>query len=150
MNKKILISLLLLILVILLVFLYQNIKNKPFYLEDKYYVNEIIEIDSKEYSELVKKKESFAVALYKPNCGASSAFLEVLNEFSSNYKISIYKMTFEEMKKTKLKIKYYPSLALINKGRLVDYLESDKDSDIKYYKTSEGFNEWFRMHVLVK
>lgn len=150
MKNKLLIALSLIVIISTGIILIINNKPKPFHLEEKYYINQIVEINSQEYNKLIKEKASFIIALYKPNCGASTAFLKVLEEYSQKHNLTIYKMTFSEMKKTSLQIKYYPSSAIINNGKLVDYLESDKERDTKYYKTSDGFHNWIIKYIIVE
>ena len=49
------------------------------------------------------------------------------------------------MKETELKeyIKYYPSLVIYYEGEIVDYLDTNSDSDSEYYKSVDGFKKWF-------
>ncbi|HAB66486.1 MAG TPA: hypothetical protein DCE23_03865, partial [Firmicutes bacterium] len=92
------------------------------------------------------------VFLYQPSCIASADFESVLNEFINSNKISIYKLTFSSIKNTEIgeKIKYYPSFMIYNKGEMVDFLESDKDEDVEYYTSKDGFTKWFTKYVKLR
>lgn len=153
MKKKLIIILSVLVLLIISIVSLLLLSNKTFYLEENYYSsNEMTEINIDELNDLTKKKESFAVFLYQPSCIASTNFENVLNEFIEKNKISIYKLTFSSIKNTDIgkKIKYYPSFIIYNKGKMVDFLESDKDEDVEYYTSSEGFTKWFTNYVKLK
>lgn len=155
MKKKVVIIILILILILLSIgsFFLLNHNEKTFYLEDNYYgKKQITEINFDELEELIKKKESFAVFIYQPLCVTSSDFESILNEFVNDKKIIIYKIKFSDIKDTNLGnlIEYYPSFAIFNKGKLIDYLEADKDSDVDYYTSMSGFENWFNKYVKFK
>lgn len=138
------------IITILMLFLITGCKKNTFSLEKKYYNNnEIIEIDKNEFDKLLKNKESFVVFIYELNCITSNDFSKILTEFSNKNDISIYKMSFNNMKNTELnnKIKFYPSLALFNKGVLADYLDAEADEDKKYYKSIDELEKWFFNYI---
>ncbi len=158
MKKKVLFILLGVVLLIAtsLVVIFSNKDNKniePFYLEDKYYESkEMTEIKNEELNDLIDKKESFIVFVYQTQCAASSKFEDVLLEFLEENQVRMYKVLFSNIKETKLgkKLKYYPSFLIYHKGELVDYLRSDKDEDVEYFKTKEGFKKWLTKYVILK
>lgn len=138
------------VLIILILVFVIGCKKDTFTLDEEYYNNsEIIEIDKSEFDKLVENKKSFAVFIYESTCVTSDEFSEVLNEFSNKNQISLYKMSFENMKNTELnnKIKFYPSLAIFNKGKLIDYLDAESDEDKEYYKNVDGLENWFFSYV---
>ena len=150
--KSILILFILSILIIVFMIINKN-NNKTFYLETKYYgTNSMVEIKEKELNKLINNKESFAVFIYQPMCVTSSDFENILSNYLKDKKISIYKIAFSNIKDTKLgkKIKYYPSFVIYNKGKMVDFLEADKDEDINYYTSKKGFESWFTKYVKLK
>jgi len=127
--------------------------DKTFYLEDKYYEkSSFVELDKEGLNELIDNKESFAVFVYQPLCEASVEFENVLTKFLEKYKIIIYKVSFSDIKDEDLgkTIKYYPSFAIYKDGKIVDYLESDKDEDIQKYKSLDNFKNWFTSSVKLK
>lgn len=130
--------------------------NKVFKLEHKYYENynqenPFLEIENEDLNKLIEDKESFAIFVYQPMCVTSSDFEQVLKDFTNKYQINFYKISFSNIKDTilKNKIKYYPSFVIFEKGKVVDYLESDKDEDIEYYKSFNGFKIWFTKYVQI-
>lgn len=155
MKKKIIIisSILVVIAIIITAILFINHKEEQFYLDDEYYQsNQITEINVDELNELTNEKKSFAVFIYQPMCFASADFESILNTFIQNNQISIYKIAFSDIKNTDLgkTIKYYPSFIIYNKGKIVDFLEADKDKDVDYYTSEEGFKSWFTKYVKLK
>ena len=133
-----------------MLFLLTSCKKNTFSLEEKYYGNsKITEIDNNEFDKLLKNKESFVVFIYETSCITSNEFSKILTEFSNKNKISLYKMSFADMKNTELnnKIRFYPSLALFNKGILVDYLDADADEDKEYYKSVDELEKWLFNYV---
>ena len=152
MNKKLLIIPILLLLAIIIVII-KNLPEKQFYLEDNYYgESKIIEIDKDKLENLIDDKESFALFIYQPACVTSSNFEKVIKEFLEENSITIYMIAFSNIKETSLgeNVKYYPSFAIYNKGKLIDNLEADKNDDLKYFESKKGFQKWFTSYVLLK
>lgn len=155
MKKKFIISLIILISITFVtgIILLVNKKEKTFYLENAYYgTNNITEINIDELNKLIDNKKSFALFVYQPMCITSSDFEDVLNDFLKDKQISIYKVAFSNIKDTKIgkQIKYYPSFIIYNKGKMIDFLEADKDSDVAYYTSKDGFASWFTKYVKIK
>lgn len=153
-NKVIIFLLILFILIVYtIVTLFINKKEKTFYLEDNYYkLNNITEIKIDELNKLIDKKESFAVFIYQPMCLTSSSFERVLKDFLDDKQISVYKISFSNIKDTDLGkiIRFYPSFIIYNKGKIIDFLEANKDEDVKFYTSKEYFEEWFTKYVKLK
>lgn len=155
MKIKILLGAILTILVstIFLIIYKPNQKVEPFLLNDKYYGKKnITEIDYQNLRNLIKNKENFAIFVYQPMCITSSDFEEVLNQFLEENPLNIYKIPFSSIKDTDIgeKIKYYPSFIIYKDGKIVDYLEANKDEDVKYYSSKDEFKDWFTRYVRLK
>ena len=73
-------------------------------------------------------------------------------EFLEEEKISIYKIAFSDIKDTEIgkSVKFYPSFIIYNNGNMIDFLESNKDEDVNYYTSKEGFKKWFTKYVKLK
>ena len=124
--------------------------NGKIKLEDKYYKrSEFIDIDYLGVDDLIKSKENFVVFIYQPMCTMSSEFEKLLDEYMDIKRISIYKMSFTDMKKTSLKdtVKFYPSFIIFKDGEVVDFLDADSDEDTNKYKILKAFKEWFEGYV---
>lgn len=126
--------------------------NGKIKLEDKYYKkSEFIDVDHSKVNDLIKSKESFVVFIYQPMCTMSSEFEELLDEYMDIRKISIYKMSFSDMKKTSLKdiVRFYPSFIIFKDGEVVDFLDADGDEDTNRYKILKAFKEWIESYIEV-
>lgn len=126
--------------------------NGKIKLEDKYYKrSEFIDVDHSKVNDLIKSKESFVVFIYQPMCTMSSEFEKLLDEYMDIRKISIYKMSFSDMKKTSLKdtVRFYPSFIIFKDGEVVDFLDADSDEDTNRYKILKAFKEWLESYIEV-
>ena len=140
------------IIVLILVSLLLVGCNGKIKLEDKYYKrSEFIDIDHLDVDDLIKSKENFVVFIYQPMCTMSSEFEKLLDEYMDIRKISIYKMSFSDMKKTSLKdtVRFYPSFIIFKDGEVVDFLDADSDEDTSRYKLVKSFKEWFESYIEV-
>lgn len=151
-KKKLLLSIILIFVLLFLVFfIIFNIVNKNFYLDEKYYGNnEIYEIDIDKFNELLSNKESFGIFIYQPACSTSADFEQVLYDFLNQNQISIYKIKFSDIYEHTDFLKFYPSFIIYKDGKMIDFLEADKDDDLKYYQSVDGFKEWFTKYVILK
>lgn len=130
--------------------LIEKTENVMFYLEEKYYGTSVFnEIKSDDVTNLIESEESFAIFIHHPFCSASYEFNKVLVNFAEEKKISLYKISFDEMKKTNMynSIKYYPSFAIYKEGELMDFLDAESDEDLKYYKDKDEFEKWFSNYI---
>lgn len=153
MNKKLFWVVPALLLISIIIIVIKNMSAQKFYLEDKYYGNSNFNtIETDDLNKLIDNKESFALFIYQPACVTSANFEQVLYDFSGSNNITIYEIAFSDIKDTSLSksIKYYPSFAIFNKGKMVDYLDANSDSDLEYYESKDGFEKWFTNYVLLK
>ena len=151
-KKWLIISIVALIIVVaaIVVFLIFQNQSKIFSLESKYYnTGEKIEINTSELEELINDKESFVVFVSQDMCLASSNFEVVINDFLEEYPITIYEINYSELKESDLGdfLEYYPSFVIYKNGKMVDFLDANADEDTDYYKTKEGFKNWFTQYV---
>ena len=151
-KKWLIISIVALIIVVaaIVVFLIFQNQSKIFSLESKYYnTGEKIEINISELEELISDKESFVVFVSQDMCLASSNFEVVINDFLEEYPITIYEINYSELKESDLGdfLEYYPSFVIYKNGKMVDFLDANADEDTDYYKTKEGFKNWFTQYV---
>ena len=151
-KKWLIISIVALIIVVaaIVVFLIFQNQSKIFSLESKYYnTGEKIEINTSKLEELINDKESFVVFVSQDMCLASSNFEVVINDFLEEYPITIYEINYSELKESDLGdfLEHYPSFVIYKNGKMVDFLDANADEDTDYYKTKEGFKNWFTQYV---
>lgn len=152
MKKKILVILILFIFVIIVIErdLINKTSNVIFYLDDKYYKSNVsIEINNDELNTMINEKESFALFIHQPGCSKSYEFNRIQSLYQTSNNVSFQKILFEDLQKTKLSkdIKYFPSFAIFNNGKLVDYLDAESNDDILKYKDYNEFSNWFNSYV---
>lgn len=142
-----------LVICIGLFFLGRWIADDSFKLNDKYYGSaKYLDLDKDKLDKLIKDKESFVVFVYQPLCAASSQLESVVAPFMHSYDISFYKISYVDMKNTKLKdtVKYYPSIVIYKEGEVVDFLDANSGEDTDVYKDIESFTDWFKDYVKIK
>ena len=150
-KKKLLLVIPVLILLSIIIFITFKVLNRNFYLDDKYYGNnEIYEIGIEEFNNLISNKESFGIFVYQPACTTSAEFEQVLYDFFKQNNMSIYKIKFSDIYEHTDFLEFYPSFIIYKNGKMVDFLEADKDKDLKYYQSVDGFKEWFTKYVILK
>lgn len=125
-------------------------RSNTFRLEEKYYQSSGFEkIDANELTELLNAKGSFLVFTYQPLCAASANFEENINNFLGDNPLTIYQITYSDLKETQLteKVTSYPSLLIFKKGHLIDFLETDQDADTSAYETVDGLKSWLTQYI---
>ena len=150
MKKKIVFILVILILLLTGC----NNKDSKFYLDDKYYNTDgsFIEIEKDDLEKIIKNKESFIIFTHLPYCTFSVPCDVVFQTFLNENKMSFYSMPYDELSEIEFfkDIKYAPSVIIINKGKIVAYLDANSDSDIKMYQDSSAFKEWIGNYIYLK
>lgn len=128
-------------------------ENNKFHLNDEYYnAGKLVDIDNKELTNMLKSNDSFILFTYNPYCNFKVSCENVVENFSKNNNITIFKIPFEEFKSTKLynTIKYAPSIILINKGKIETYLDPNKDEDSIKYQEEKALKDYIEMYIDTK
>ena len=96
------------------------------------------------YNELTSQKKSFVVFIDQVNCTNANRMRGFVTDYEKETGIKAYRMMFSEMKQTALyeKVKYYPSVAIIEDGTPVAWLEADSDQDGPAYNDYMAFQAW--------
>ena len=98
----------------------------------------------------IDQQKSFVLFVSYPICSEETAqFKEYVREFQEKNKVSFYYITTDDIDGTVIKdtIKYFPTVAVFEKGEIKNYLRFDSDEDLQYYKSIEGFSKWFYANV---
>ncbi len=117
-------------------------------LDNKYYNNgEFINVNSEELSSL--EDDSFILYTYNNYCAFAKPCEDVFKEFMTKYKIDFLSIKFEDFKNTKYynKIKYAPSIIIINKGKIISYLDPNSDDDLNKYQDFNDFETWLTKYI---
>lgn len=155
MNKKLIIIMITLVVLIAIgvtIILTYNSKEK-FYIEDVYYNKSgLQDTTSKEIDKLIKNKKSFVLFTYNDFCSFSVPCDSVFEEASNKLNITILQIPYRDFKETVLnkKIKYGPSVIIIKEGKVVKYLDAEKDDDKILYQDVKKFNIWLNKYIYTK
>ena len=120
-------------------------------LDAEYYADgaEFMELTAGEYEGLIEAKKSFVVMVDQSGCIAADRLREYVTRYMTETGILVYKMMFAEVKESSLheKVKYYPSVAVIDKGVVRAYLRADSDEDAEVYNNYNAFREWMEKYL---
>ena len=143
----------LLLLVLSIIFLTSCTKKELISIEDKYYNNNsFIESTSTEIDNYLNNKESFILYTYNNYCTMKIPCETIFQSFMDNNNISIVSIPFAEFKNTKLskKIKYAPTVIIINKGKIITSLDANSNKDLPKYQDVEEFTNWIKEYIVIK
>lgn len=122
----------------------ENIEK--FYLNDSYYrTSGLREIKSDDLTD----NDSFLLFTYNYYCSLAIPCDEIFKSFSENENIEILSMSIDEFKKTSYykTVKYAPSILIIKDGKIVTFLDAEKNSDIEKYQDVDKFTEWVGKYI---
>lgn len=152
--KKLLIGVILLLILSSITFIIlENKSIDKFYLDNKYYnTNNFINVTSDDINALLNQKATFILFSYNNYCSLPISCHDIFEQAIKENNISILKISFEDLKKTKLykKVKLAPSVIIIKNGKIIDYLKADKDSDLEKYQNTKSFTDWLNKYIILK
>ncbi len=122
----------------------ENIEK--FYLNDSYYgTSGLKEIKSTD----LKEDDSFLLFTYNYYCSLAIPCDEIFESFSKNENVEILSISIDEFKKTSYyeTVKYAPSVLIIKDGKIVTYLDAEKNSDIEKYQDVDKFTAWVGKYI---
>ena len=151
-KKSIIIAIVIIISIIILTFLGYICKKEKFYLEDNYYNYDMKKVSYSDINKLEKEKKSFILLTYNPYCSLKIPCDKIFEEYAKNKNITILTIPFDKFKKTEYykTVKYALSVIIINKGRIITYLDAEKDNDIKLYQDTNKFGNWIEKYIKLK
>lgn len=127
-----------------------NKSNEKFTLNEKYYNNgDFIKVNSNELEKL--GNDNYILYTYNNYCAFSVPCEDIFKNFMEKYKIDFVSIPFDEFKNTKFynKVKYAPSIMIINKGKIVAYLDPNSDEDYDKYQDISKFEEWITKYIII-
>ena len=120
-------------------------------LDAEYYSDDVnyMELEKEGYENLTEAKKSFIVFVDQVGCTTADRLREYMMQYMKEKGILVYKMMFSDMKETSLheEIKYYPSVAIIDKGVVKAYLRADSDEDAEKYNNYDVLKEWLNLYL---
>lgn len=119
-------------------------------LDSGYYgESEVTDIDKSEYEKLIKEQKSFVLMIDHEGCTTTAKMREMLKNLSNNEQFKYYRILWPDAKDTNLHdyIKYSPSIAIIDKGKVKACLRADSDEDAKYYNNQADLESWLNSNI---
>ncbi|MBR0431118.1 hypothetical protein IJJ05_02425 [Candidatus Saccharibacteria bacterium] len=130
--------------------------NNKLTLDAEYYCedtcnDELLEISAGEYEKLIEEKKSFVIFVDQNGCTTADRLRNYVIDWAREAKVRVYKIMFMEAKATSLHdyVKYYPSVAMISKGKVVAWLRADSDEDAEVYNNYEAFRSWVGQYLIL-
>lgn len=144
-------KLLLIILIIPILFTACTSSDSKIYLSDKYYNKGVfIDITNNDINKI--KNDNYLLYIYNPFCNFKIPCEKIFKDTMDKYKIDILSMGIEEYKKTSFfdKVRYAPSIIVIKSGKIIAYLDADKDEDYDKYQNSDEFEKWLSEYIYLE
>ncbi len=123
--------------------------SEPVTLDAEYYCGEdcdgeMMDLSGAEYEELVAEGKSFVVFIDQGGCTTADRLRGYVRDWGVSVGVKVYRMMFEDERETSLHdyVKYYPSVVVVSKGKVVAWLRADSDEDAEEYNDYEAFRGW--------
>lgn len=120
-------------------------------LDEEYYGEgaNFTELSSGEYEGLINNGRSFVIFVDQNGCTTAERLKGYMTDYMTESGILAYKMMFSEAKESSLhnEIKYYPSVVIVSKGKVVAWLKADSDEDAPMYNSYEDFDKWMKKYL---
>ena len=102
-----------------------------------------------EYEELVAAGKSFIVFVDQGGCTTADRLRGYVQDSAREAGVKVYRMMFSEVKESSLHefVKYYPSVVVVSRGKVVGYLKADSDEDAPAYNDYGAFREWISRYL---
>ena len=93
--------------------------------------------------------KSFVVVVDQGGCTTADRIKEYAEKYSNKRFFQIFKIMYSGIKETNLKeaVKYYPSVVVISKGKVIVALRADSDEDALMYNNYDDFENWMNKHI---
>lgn len=103
-----------------------------------------VNIDAVGYENLILNQKSYMVLVDQDACVTSERLKEFINRYVGDSGLKVYRIMYEDMKATSLydKVNYYPSVAIIKKGKVIGWLDFNSDADTDKFNEYDAFSKW--------
>lgn len=118
--------------------------------EELYGASEAIDIDKNDYEKLLEDKKSFVVMIDKPDCYTTANMREYMASFPEDMQFKYYRIMWSQARESSLheKVKYVPSVAIIQNGAVVDFLDANSDEDVSKFNSAETLQSWLKEYII--
>lgn len=107
-------------------------------------VLDLEDISVEEYEEMIKDGKSFVILIDQGGCTTADRLREYAERYSNGKRFTIFRIMFSEAKGSSLGeyVKYYPSVAVVSRGKVIAWLKADSDDDAPAYNNFDDFENW--------
>ena len=126
----------------------QNDGKERLYLTDDYYSKgEYVKVTKEELSS--RENETYLLFTYNNYCNLSVPCDQIFAKFMKKYKIDVLSIPYEDFKETAFydTVKFAPSVLIIDKSKIVAYLDAEKDEDLSRYQDADEFEKWLNEYI---
>lgn len=105
---------------------------------------EIIDIDTTNLNKMIKDKKTFVLFTYNNYCSFTVPCDMIIETTMKNLNLKLYEIPFTDYKNSSIysKVKYAPSVIIIQDGEVKYYLDANDDNDTKYYQDVNELTNW--------
>lgn len=125
--------------------------NKKIYLSNEFYgEGNFKEINNDSINQYNNK--TYLLFTYNNYCSLPIPCDKIFLEVAKKNNISILSMPFSEFKKTVFydTVKYAPSIIIVDEGKVIKYLDANKDEDLEKYQDVDKFEKWLNENIYLK
>lgn len=125
--------------------------NKKIYLSNEFYSEgNFKEINNDSINQYNNK--TYLLFTYNNYCSLPIPCDKIFLEVAKKNNISILSMPFSEFKKTVFydTVKYAPSIIIVDKSKVIKYLDANKDEDLEKYQDVDKFEKWLNENIYLK
>ena len=125
--------------------------NKKIYLSNEFYSEgNFKEINNDSINQYNNK--TYLLFTYNNYCSLPIPCDKIFLEVAKKNNISILSMPFSEFKKTVFydTVKYAPSIIIVDEGKVIKYLDANKDEDLEKYQDVDKFEKWLNENIYLK
>lgn len=125
-------------------------KTNKVYLDDNFYgKNSFIEVSSSEIENL--KDSTYVLFTYNNYCTMPISCEGIFKSFMEKYNIAFYAIPYSDFKETYIHdtVSFAPSVIIVKNGKIVDYLNADKDEDYDAYQDLNKFTDWIDNYIYI-
>ena len=125
--------------------------NKKIYLSNEFYSEgNFKEINNDSINQYNNK--TYLLFTYNNYCSLPIPCDKIFLEVAKKNNISILSMPFSEFKKTVFydTVMYAPSIIIVDEGKVIKYLDANKDEDLEKYQDVDKFAKWLNENIYLK
>ncbi len=134
-------------------YLFKSQEPKTFRFENELYGDsEAIDIKKDDYERMISEKKSFVVMVDKPDFYTTADMCERMASFPEDMQFKYYRIMWGEAKESSIHdyVKFVPSVVIVRKGEVVDFLDADSDDDTPKYNEAQAYKIGSRAILLFR